>query len=595
MLTALPTTVLCLAAALGSPLLVGLPLLRLLRRGRPQSERAWLETPFVGLAAIIVVLQNLVYLEIPLRQSVPWFWLAVGALWLAVRPWRDLKQSWRYCPAGVFAASAGVYLVQGVGVLLLGAPHYLGNHMADQFDYIVTAEYLADCPFSTSRQEIGPRPHLLRALLYKDDRIGQAVLQGFLAVSTGQPAETVYEVTSLLGPGLVVVPFYWLARGLGLRRRTALLLGVTAGLLPAVTQLRLEGFLSQTLVLPLLFALAVTAQRALVTASAERVLIAMLLMVAAASIYPEFLPILVALVLVLAVVGGLTGHGWKKGVAVALAVLLAPLVLQPLALPHYRMPFARLSAVLFPEYYRTRVPALPELVWLGEEFRPLGWTFGLRGLALVLMVLGMAGLIGLGLRQWWRSWRRPAFLLAWGVFALALAPVLPLLSWQSNPYPLYKLTLTCGPLLALGLGLWLPRLRLALLLLAATGTVLMEYESARHDHTPYAHLRSLESDDFRWADRQLQELGAGELFLAVERNFHAAWLCYHSRHHHIWLLPSDDDFPIALPPETAAPVYFLVEETIWPVRGTSGQGKLLARQGRFSLWQWHGIPTLLTH
>src|SRR5205823_5713434 len=107
-------TALCLLTALGSPLLVGVPVRWLLRRGQPLNERAWLEAPFVGLATLILALQNLVYLDVPLRRSVPWFWLAVGLLWLAVLWRRGLRGSWRHFPGRVLTACVAVYLLQGL-------------------------------------------------------------------------------------------------------------------------------------------------------------------------------------------------------------------------------------------------------------------------------------------------------------------------------------------------------------------------------------------------------------------------------------------------------------------------------------------------
>jgi hypothetical protein len=572
---------------------VGVPVRWLLRRGRSLHERAWLEAPFVGLATVILVLQNLVYLNVPLRRSVPWFWLAVGLLWLLMLGRRGLKDSWRHCPRAVLAGCAAVYLLQGLGLLLVGAPSYLGHRMSDQFNYITIAQFLSDCPFSSSPAEIGPRPYLLHALHFKDDRIGQSVLHGFLAVSAGQEMSALYEATSLLGPALLVVPFYWLTRGLGQRRRPALLLGMIAGLLPAVTQLHLEGFLSQTLVLPLLFALLVLFQRALAAPSVERALVAMLVMACAVSVYTELLPVLAGLLLVLLVARCLAGRPWNTAAAFGAAVLLAPALLNPLSLPRQLPALERLSYVSFAKYFLTRLHSLPELVWLGEEFRPLGWRYGERGVAVVLTALGTLGLVALGLRQWRRGRRRPAFLLAAGALALASLPVLAVLRRPLNPYPVYKLTLTCGPLLALGLGLLLPRGRLALLLLAATGTVLMEYESTWHCHTPYPHVRLLAAEDFRWAEAQLRQLGPGDVFLAVEQNFHAPWLSYDGRHHRLWLLPVSGAGAAVPPPPAGTPVYLLVDDSLWLVRAGPGQGILLATHGRFSLWQWYGVPALL--
>jgi len=587
-------TVLCVVTALATPFLVGLPVRLLLRRGGPLDERAWLEAPFVGVAIIVVALQNLVYLNVPVRQSTPWFWLAVSLLWLAVRPWREWTAWWRNCPRAMLAAYVGVYLIQGLGLLLLGAPSYLGNWMSDQFNYTATAEFLTDCPFSTTADQIGPRPYLLHALVFKDDRIGQSILQGFLAVSSGQEVLATYEATSLLGPTLLVIPLYWLARGLGRPRRSALLIGLTAGLLPAVTQLHLEGFLSQTLVVPFAFALLVTFQRALVVISFERALVVMLIMACAASFYPEFLPIMAGLLLVLVVGNGLAGRSWKSAVALAVAVLAAPALLDPLSIPHQPPAFERYSVTLFPEYFHSRLPVLPELVWMGEEFRPLGWRYGVRGVATLLTALGVICLFGLGVRQWQRGWRRPGFLLTLGVLSVATLPLLALVRQPHNSYPIYKLTLTCGPLLVLALGAMLPRLLPGVLLLGTTGTILTQYESAWHRHTPYPHVRSLLAEDFCSAAEQLRQLEPSDVFLVVQRLNHGRWLSYYGRHHRMWLLPTGkgDGFPHDATPPAGAPIYLLCEDPLWSVRNPTAEGTLLATHGRFSLWQYRSVSAL---
>jgi hypothetical protein len=345
--------------------------------------------------------------------------------------------------------------------------------------------------------------------------------------------------------------------------------------------------------LPFLFTLLVTFQRLVVRTTVERLLLAMLLTACAVSIYTEFWPILAGLLVVFLAGNALTGRAWKLRSALGVPILLAPVLLSPLSLPNQLGPLQRLSTALLPEYYRSRLPVLPELVWLGVEFRSLGWNHGKRPLSVVLMGLSILGLGGLVLRQWRRSWRRPAFLLVLGVLALSCLPVLALLRRPLNPYPIFKLTLTCGPLLVLGLSLLLPRLRVAVLLLAATGTVLMEYESTWHHHSPYPHMRSLMSDDFRWAEGQLEHLESGEVFLAVEKMFHAPCLAYRGRHHPMWLLPrSTGDLPLPPEPPAGTPVYLLVEDSICPSRTLSGRGQLLATRGRFSLWQWEGVPSI---
>jgi hypothetical protein len=590
-------TVLGLGAALGSPWLVGLPVRLLLRRGQALSQRAWVEAPLVGVAIIILVLQNLVYLNIPLRQSVPWFWGAVGLLWLGTLLRGGLRKSWRNCPRAVLGVGVGVYLFQGVGLFVLGAPSYLGNRLGDQFNYIVLADFLREYPFETPGETVGTRPFLFRALLLKDDRIGQAILHGFLAVTACQETHVLYEATSLLGPALLVGPFYWLARGSGSRRRAALILAATAGLLPAVTQVHLEGFLSQNLLLPFLFAFLVVLPRTLAAPSVERTVVAMLFLAGAVSIYTEYFLILTGLLLVLLVGNGFAGRSWNKSGLLALLILSAPMLLNPLSLPYQLPAFQRLSVNLFTEYFRTRLPALPEMVWLGEGFRLRGWGFGWRGTSILLLGLGIGGLVRLGLRQRRRSYRRPGFLLALGILALASLPVLGLVRRPLNPYMVYKLTLTVGPLLVLGAGgLLLPRFRLGLLFLAALGTTLLEAESIWHRHTPYSHVRSLDAEDFRWATRQLRQLEAREVVLAVEEVFHAPWLSYEGRHHRIWRLPvADAGFPNPAPPPPLPPVYLLVEQPRWPIRTESAEGQLLGTRGRFSLWYWQGALPFPPH
>src|SRR5262249_38265120 len=112
-------------------------------------------------------------------------------------------------------------------------------------------------------------------------------------------------------------------------------------------------------------------------------------------------------------------------------------------------------------------------------------------------------------------------------------------------------------------------------------------------HSPFAHVRSMQEDDFGWAEGRLEGLEPGDVLLAVEPYSHATWLSYRGRQHRIWLLGDLDNLiPRPVPPPDGPPVYLLVEETLGSVGDGNGQGELLARRGRFALWRWHGVPAL---
>ncbi len=73
---------------LALPLLCGLPLAWLLRGRGPLDREGWLLAPYLGLGALVLVLQNLVYSDVPVARAAPFVWLAVAGLCaLAVFPY----------------------------------------------------------------------------------------------------------------------------------------------------------------------------------------------------------------------------------------------------------------------------------------------------------------------------------------------------------------------------------------------------------------------------------------------------------------------------------------------------------------------------
>ena len=72
----------CIAVVVVSLFAVGLPLCWILNGKRPLAALDFVRVPFLGVAAIVIVLQNLVVLDVTIKQALPFFWLGVLLTWL---------------------------------------------------------------------------------------------------------------------------------------------------------------------------------------------------------------------------------------------------------------------------------------------------------------------------------------------------------------------------------------------------------------------------------------------------------------------------------------------------------------------------------
>src|SRR3954454_23958795 len=101
----------CVAVVFTSILFLGIPVAWLLSGRRPLNEWGWIQVPFLGIAAVVLVLQNLVYLDVPIKWSAPFLWAAGGLLWLAFLRSGQIRVSLARCPKLLYAAILLVYLV----------------------------------------------------------------------------------------------------------------------------------------------------------------------------------------------------------------------------------------------------------------------------------------------------------------------------------------------------------------------------------------------------------------------------------------------------------------------------------------------------
>lgn len=577
-------TIWCITVVLISIVLVGVPLSWLLNRRKWTGEQAWLEAPFLGIAAIILILQNLVYLNLPIRYTAPLIWVGVIAGWLWMYQSGQIGAVFATFPRALFAIALAVYLLQGMGLLIVGTRFYMGRAWGDQYNYTVLAQFLTDEHFNMSMSEVGNRPYLVNAVKFKSDRIGQSILHSFFTTSSLQNAKTLFEPTILLAPALIVLAIYALARRSGLQKPYALAAGATAGLLPGIATVHLESFLSQALAIPLLLFSPVLLDDLIAQSNWRRVSACAIIAAAITSIYTEFWIILVGLTALMLGVMALGTVRARRLLGYGGILALAPFALNPFFAVSTLAIFNRLGEPVLGRLYpwALSIEGLARL-WIGDlAAAPQPLLSLVYVYALAATVLGYYGLVRMcrerlpvGRMSWAEYRQRRALAFALGVLALALLPVVIIARDRQHPYQFYKVLLSISPLLILGLTLamqpYLPDAPitpqqasilpstsmpfrrsvhlsgvLALLLLGATlagniaGTAVMVLESTRLKPTERYNGYYLIAPEMQQLQEHLESLRDEKLFYfevdsTWDTGFVNAWLAYFARHNQIWL------------------------------------------------------------
>jgi hypothetical protein len=595
----LAVTLCCLAAPVLSMVVVGLPLRGLLSRGRALGESAWIQVPFVGLSFTLFVLQLLVRVDVPVRVGVLVLAGAVGALWafwLWRGQWRESLRNW---PKGAFTVAAGVLVIHSAGLLIAGSKVYAGRAFSDHAGYTVMAEFFRDQGFTLAQDNVSQEPWLVLVKFLKEFRIGQSVLQAYHAVLTGQDTRNLFMPTILLCGPLVALALFAAARVLGLGVVPACLAAAFGGLMPAVTVLELECFQSHALAIPSL----VLAPTILALYNRRRrfaeFAVAGMCCGSLASIYTEFLPLMIA------IVGFFFLHAcalrprrfWHLSSFVGL--LLAPVLYCPLGVGgicnvlRCGVDARFVLAHLFPWSYQGGSLVA---VWVGDMplcSHPATIAVALRGLATwegAAMTLGST--VGL-LMLCWQSLRRNALQGAWGLpLAMAGLTALPGLMFvrdHEHPYQFFKVLVTVCPFMALGLTAgsfflvqrlqtWLaPRpslCRLAtisiwgfvlfgaitaacgsLLCAAFSGNSMPNYRSAQHESI---------NPHFQALRRYLTKMeGQSILYRAPPSYFQyqRLWIAYFGRHNQLWTAEYMNDDGIN-PPNTSVEISFVSWRTL---------------------------------
>lgn len=547
-------TLWCALISVGSLWVVGMPATELLDAPADRKAR-WTHAPFVGLAILVLVLQNLVYLDVPVRWSAPWIWLAIAVAWVWMARSGRLRLAVGSAPRALPLALGVVFAVQGAGLLGVGARYYVGRAWHDQFNYTAMAQFLADHRFSLSFADVANQPYLYKAIELKTDRIGQSLFHAFVTVSTGTDAKTTFEPVILLLPLLVVPALFAWART-WTSATAALGLAVMGAMLPALAMVHLESFLSQALAVPLLLMWPTVVAELLERPDWKRGVATALVLAAGISVYAEIVVVFAGVLVLMVAADALRTRQPLRALALLVALLAAPAILNPGFLRGSLAVFRRGSApnVLAGIYpWSFSLEGLSRL-WLGDAAlaRP-NWIGVLLGdVSLGLVVIAFFGLLALWLRR-----RDGASL---GMLALAALPLLIRARGGAYGYQFYKMLLSVSPLLPAGVlaaGAEVGRLPVASRgrgAVAAAGVVLaaaacvttldMTWRTGRgrtEEVIGRGGAHKLLAPASRRVQGMLESLRGEDLIVAwfddfFGGNYLNAWLAYFARHNWVWVL-----------------------------------------------------------
>jgi hypothetical protein len=273
---------------------IGLPVVILVASSctaRPDARDVWYYAPLVGVGFLILVCQNLLYLDVVISKSAILVWAvaAAGWIWVLSSPWR--RNLLRPVPWPALGLGAVVYLLHASG-LSLGASNYYGYGWSDMLNYVAMAQFFADFPFHSN---VADQDFLVAAHGFKYDRIGQSVLHSFLMVSSGSDAQQSFGSTIFLSPFLMFFGFLTIARRFAPPSPVSYLAALAGALSPTVATVHLECFFSQSMCMPFLLLWPAAVGYLVDRPSWRSALPAGLLMSVISAVYTELLPVILAI------------------------------------------------------------------------------------------------------------------------------------------------------------------------------------------------------------------------------------------------------------------------------------------------------------
>ena len=305
-------------------------------RAKPDQTH-WFLSTVSGFCLMVVLLQNLVYLNQPLHKTA-WAILLI-ALAGCVQQCREIIRvrndgvPWyrhdKNRAAGlVFIV---VFLIQGGGLFHHGPHHYYGNGHTDQVNYALHTQFLMDEVQSRDYDTIGLSPWLVLGIDSKHARNGQGIANGYVSTISWTDAKAGYGSTSIFLVALFAASMTILSASFGLGTGYAVLVGVWCGILPAMTKIHLDGFFSQTASLFVFPCLAFALRTPSVSMRSATVYSGLLLAYLFAA-YTEIFPVAVASIIIQRLLQ--TSKPLKERVLWTAASFLIAAVIEAYYLPH---------------------------------------------------------------------------------------------------------------------------------------------------------------------------------------------------------------------------------------------------------------------
>jgi hypothetical protein len=202
------------------------------------------------LALQVILLQNLVYVGLRVQWT---FWLCplLGGLTWYVSG-RDLLEGWRSSPAlrresivmGFILVF--IFVAQSISAVWAGHDNYYGLAHIDHFNYTITSEYLRHAEFGGAGQDPQDTVWLLKVNQTREQRLGQSILQAYLGAVSFTSTKDAYAGAVAFCVSLLALGAYGIARSVSLSRPYAMGAALWTGLAPGITQMHLDGFMSQS-------------------------------------------------------------------------------------------------------------------------------------------------------------------------------------------------------------------------------------------------------------------------------------------------------------------------------------------------------------
>ncbi len=409
----------------------------------------WMLVPFLGIAFSILILQTLVYMSIPLSYSVfPFFFILLFILLFF--SFKIRCRSLPEFPKKIYILAILVLLISGTGYFFAGADAYIGNGYIDQFNYVSSAQFLMDKPFNTNFNDIQQTPYLVTALLKKDDRLGQSILQGYIAILSGINAKTAYGAITLLSPFLLFFSSFLLCQRLFPLKNFQYGASFATALIPGFAMIHLDNFLSQSLAIPFLLLWPLIIDNILENGNLKNILIGMLFFSAIHSIYPDFTIILILLSLLGFIWHYIIKKEWKNSLKSIICLLFGGLFIN---VGYIQKSIEGMSRPLVPHSLENIYPFSFKIeglkhVWFGD----FGFFFDMFFIILIFnfaaLLLTVSAYIGI-----FNNFKDKKDVVSILLVGFLMFPLFILAFGDLFPYQFYKMLLTISPILMI--GVWL--------------------------------------------------------------------------------------------------------------------------------------------